>query len=105
MDDLQEIKEESIGFYYVVLNYENTSEVMRSASENTDIPLTVIGSGISPFKGKERRDFIKALRRFAVEKDNREYVFAKKAEHYVFYDDPGLVINEISKLYKRVVVE
>lgn len=102
VDNLQVIREESIGFYYLVQNYENTSEVMRSASKNINIPLTVIGSGISPFEGKTRRNFIKALKRFALEKDNRKYVLAKKAEHYVFYDEPGLVIDEIAQLYKRV---
>lgn len=101
-DDLPVIREESIGFYHLILNYENTSEVMRSASKNIDIPLTVIGSGISPFEGKVRRKFIKALKRFALEKDNRKYVLAKKAEHYVFYDEPRLVIDEIAQLYKLV---
>lgn len=103
-DNLQNIKEESIGFYHLVRNYENISEVMRSVSKNINIPLTVIGSGISPFEGKTRRNFINALKKFAMEKDNRKYILAKKAEHYVFYDDPLLVINEV-KLYERVTEE
>ncbi len=102
MGDLQVIKGESIGLYHLVQNYENTSEVMRSVSENINIPLTVIGSEISPFEGKVRRNFIKSLKRFALDKDNRKYVLAKKAEHYVFYDDPRLVIDEIAQLYKSV---
>ncbi len=101
-DSIQAIKKESIGFYHIVLNYENTSEIMRQVAPAIETPLTIIASGITPFEGEDRQDFKDALKRFAMEKKNRTYILAEKAEHYVFYDDPQLVIDEIIRLYHQV---
>lgn len=102
IDSLQTIKKESIGYYHLVINYENTSEVMRRAAKKIDIPFTVIASGKTPFEGKTRRNFIISLKRFATERDNRSYVMVENAEHYVFYDEPQLVIDEIVERYQVV---
>ena len=101
-DSLEAIKKESIGFYHLVLNYENTSEVMRQVSADISIPLTIIGSDRTPFEGTGRTDFIQSLKKFAEDKDNRKYVFAKNCGHYIFLDSPYFVINEIVSQYKAV---
>ncbi|MEN5232327.1 alpha/beta hydrolase [Sphingobacterium faecium] len=102
IDSIAAIKKESIGFYHLVLNYENTSEIMRQVAPAIETPLTIIASGITPFEGEDRQHFKDALKRFAMDKKNRTYILAEKAEHYVFYDDPQLVIDEIIKLYHQV---
>lgn len=99
IDSLASIKKESLGFYHLVLNYVNTAKVMRKSSKDLQVPLTVIASGITPFEGKTRNEFIAALKRFAGEKSNRKYIIIPDAEHYVFYDRPGLVVEEIISLY------
>lgn len=102
MDSLASIKKESIGFYHLVLNYENTSAVMREVTKSIHTPITVIASGKTPFEGNDRQLFSEGLRRFALEKENRKYVLAEDAEHYVFYDEPDLVVCEIVALYNQV---
>lgn len=105
VDELEAIKKESIGFYYLVLNYEHTSEVMRRATSVLMMPITVVASGLTPFEGKDRRKFRQSLKRFATEKSNRRYVLVKKAQHHVFYDEPGLVTREILALYDKTVAD
>ena len=102
MDSLAVIKKESIGFYYLVLNYENTSQVMREVSDTIETPLTVIASGKTPFEGSDRELFLSGLKRFAMDRENRRYVLVEDADHYVFYDEPQLVVDEILRLYNQV---
>jgi pimeloyl-ACP methyl ester carboxylesterase len=102
IDSIAAIKKESIGFYHLVLNYENTSEVMRKVAPAVKTPLTIIASGITPFEGEDRQQFKNGVKRFALDNKNRTYILAENAEHYVFYDDPELVTQEIIKLYQLV---
>ena len=102
MDSLAVIKKESIGFYHLVLNYENTSKVMREVAGSIETPLTVIASGKTPFEGTDREQFLNGLKRFAEDKKNRRYVLVEDADHYVFYDELQLVVDEIIRLYNRV---
>lgn len=102
IDSLVSIKKESIGFYHLVLNYERTSEVMREISKSIQTPLIIIASGKTPFEGNDRQLFLDGLRRFAMDKKNRKYVLVENADHYVFYDEPDLVVNEIVRLYNQV---
>lgn len=100
--DLEEIKKESIGFYYLAQNYESTSSVMRDVANSIEIPLTVIASGKTPFEGEDRKLFLKGLKRFATDRKNRKYILVEDADHYVFYDRPHLVVDEIISLYNQV---
>lgn len=102
IDSLEEIKKESIGFYYLVLNYENTSRVMREVASSIETPLTVIASGKTPFEGEDRELFLIGLKRFAMDRKNRKYILVEDAEHYVFYDQPKLIVDEIISLYNKV---
>lgn len=103
MEDIAEIKAESLGFYHLVLNYEHTSQVMRALADSINLPMLVIGSGISPFEGELRVEFIAGLKAFADARANRSYLLVSDAEHYVFYDKPNLVADEIVKLYLSVL--
>ena len=102
IDSLEHIKKESIGFYHLVLNYENTSAVMRQVSTSIETPLTIIASGLTPFEGNDRALFLSSLKQFSEQRDNRKYILVENAEHYVFYDEPILVADEIVKLYNQV---
>jgi len=102
LKDLDAIKVESLGFYHLVLNYEHTSSVMQQVSRAIDIPLTIIGSGLTPFEGADRDMFIAGLKQFADSGKDRSYIFVDHAQHHVFYDEPQLVSNEIVRLYKRI---
>ena len=102
ISNLEEIKNESLGFYYLVLNYENTSQVMRDVSSTIKTPLTVIASDKTPFEGHERKLFLDGLKQFSMDRKNRKYIHVENADHYVFYDHPELVVREIINLYNKV---
>lgn len=102
IDSLEQIKKESIGFYHLVLNYENTSEVLRNVASSIETPLTIIASGLTPFEGNDKTLFLSGLRQFSEQRKNRKYILIEKAEHYVFYDEPIRVVDEIVKLYSQV---
>ncbi|WP_286849375.1 hypothetical protein [Sphingobacterium sp. UBA7253] len=103
--ELDNIKKESLGFYHLVLNYEASTAVLHEVAGKINVPMTVIGSGKSPFEEPDRSLFIAALKKFADQKNNRRYLLAQNAEHHVFYDEPDLVIDEIVKLYQKTAFE
>ncbi|WP_343319690.1 alpha/beta fold hydrolase [Sphingobacterium multivorum] len=103
--ELDHIKKESLGFYHLVLNYEASTAVLHEVAGKINVPMTVIGSGKSPFEEPDRSLFIAALKKFADQKNNRRYLLAQNAEHHVFYDEPDLVIDEIVKLYQKTAFE
>ncbi|GAA4172842.1 alpha/beta hydrolase [Sphingobacterium ginsenosidimutans] len=100
-DRLQEIKKESLGFYHLTMNYENSTAILHEVAPHATIPMTIIGSGITAFEEPDRSKCVAALKKFADEKDNRKYVLEPNAQHHIFYDNPALVIEEIQSLYKK----
>ncbi len=100
-DSLEGIKKESIGFYYIIQNYENTSQVMREAAKTIKTPLTIICSDTPPFHGIDSVNWKKCLEIFATGYSNRKFILAKNCGHYVFIDNPKLVIDEIIRQYRK----
>jgi pimeloyl-ACP methyl ester carboxylesterase len=100
-DSLEAIKKESLGFYYIVKNYEYTSRVMREAAHSLKVPLTIICSDKPPFQGADSVRWKQCMKTFAAEFNNRKYLMAKNSGHYIFIDKPELVINEIIKRYNE----
>lgn len=101
-DSLASIKKQSLGFYYIVQNYENTSEVMRIAAQDVEIPITVICSDKPPFEGTDSVKWKTSLVNFARASKNRKFILAMGSGHYVFIEDPKLVINAIIDQYRSV---
>lgn len=100
-DSLEVIKKESLGFYYIIKNYEYTSSVMREAAISLKIPLTIICSDTPPFKGRDSVRWKECMKTFAAGFNNRKYLLAKNTGHYIFIDNPKLVINEIVKRFNE----
>lgn len=100
-DSLEVIKKESLGFYYLVQNYEYTSKVMREAARTIKTPLAIICSDTPPWHGSDSAKWKKCLEIFAAGFSNRRYILAKKCGHFVFIDNPNLVINEIIRQYRK----
>ncbi|GAA4317202.1 alpha/beta hydrolase [Compostibacter hankyongensis] len=101
-DSLESIKRQSLGFYFIARNYEYTSRVMREAAPAWDAPLTVICSDDTPFEGADSIRWKRCMQEFARVRPNRKYIFAKGCSHYVFDDNPGLVIKAIVDQYRAV---
>ncbi|HEX8549160.1 MAG TPA: alpha/beta hydrolase [Cytophagaceae bacterium] len=100
-DSLDVIKKESLGFYYIIKNYEYTNMVMREVAPSIKIPLTIICADKPPFDGSEGVRWKQCMKKFASESSNRRYLIAKNSGHYIFIDNSKLVIREIIKRYKQ----
>ncbi len=94
------LRKESIGTYYSILNYEQSNAVFRQAVFPKTIPATVISSDIAPFEGSEGIRW-KACQKAFGQLPNHRYVLARNSRHYVYKDNPQLVIDEITSLYKQ----
>jgi pimeloyl-ACP methyl ester carboxylesterase len=98
-NEIEIIKKESIGFYYILKNYENTSAIMRKVSKSIKMPLTIISSNGS-FQGSDSLQWINCLKLFANEVDNRRFIVAQSG-HYIFQENPKFVIDEIIRSYRE----
>lgn len=100
-DSLEMIKKESLGYYFIVKNYNHTSKVMREASQSLTIPLTIICSDTPPYQGADGIVWKECMQTFATGFNDRKYLLAKDCGHYIFIDNPKLVINEIINRYSK----
>lgn len=98
------IKKEAIGLYYVLRSLDTIYEYTKDKKIPPGIPLTVIGADVPPkiVKENEIAEWKNCLKTFGNLRKHR-YVFAKNCGHKVWNDNPILVINEISRLYREVV--
>jgi pimeloyl-ACP methyl ester carboxylesterase len=94
------LKREKIGVYYLLKNYENTNDLMRATKFPSNIPSTIIGSDFPPFKGVDSIKWKSCLKSFGM-LPNHRYVLGKNTGHYVFKDNPPLVVDEIIRLYRK----
>ncbi len=102
-EDWKMLKKEAFGLYYVLQNLESTYEFTKNNNLPSKIPATIIGAENPPqiVKENEKAEWIDCLKRYG-ELKNHNYVFAKNCGHKVWKDNPELIINEITKLYKIV---
>jgi pimeloyl-ACP methyl ester carboxylesterase len=101
---MDRFKTERIGVYYSLINIEQTTELMQQTPFPAHIPATVIGADFALYEGSDGTKWKECIRNFGMQ-PNHSYVFAKDCGHYVFRDNPELVINEIVKLYRQVSVK
>jgi pimeloyl-ACP methyl ester carboxylesterase len=95
------LKKQRIGVYYLLSNYENTNDLLRATTFPSRIPSTIIGSDFPPYKGVDSVKWKSCIKSFGM-LTNHTYVLGKNCGHYIFKDNPDLVINEIIKLYRQV---
>jgi pimeloyl-ACP methyl ester carboxylesterase len=99
---LATFKKERPGVYFLLSNYQITNQKMREAAPKVRMPITVIGSDHPPYKGADSLMWKNCLRSFAMEQSNRKYILAANTSHYVFLQNPDLVVKEIFTLYQKV---
>ena len=102
-EDWVMIKKEAIGLYYVLNNLETIYDYTKDKQIPANIPLTIIGADIPPqiVNKTERDEWKNCLKSFG-ELKNHSYILAKNCGHKVWKDNPTLVTNEITKLYRKV---
>lgn len=99
-NSVQEMKNENLGMYYLGINFANTVRLMWKTEYPRSIPAIDI---ISPIQRHHTDDewnlLIKTHEDFVKEAPNRIGIVAYGSGHYIFKDNPGLVINAIVKAY------
>ncbi|QNL22980.1 alpha/beta fold hydrolase [Hyphobacterium sp. CCMP332] len=97
---VHEMKNENLGMYYMGINFANTVRLMWKTEYPRSIPAIDI---ISPIQRHHTDDewnlLIKTHEDFVKEAPNRIGIVAYGSGHYIYKDNPGLVINAIVKAY------
>jgi len=99
-NSIYELKEKNLGRYYLGINFANTLRLMWSLDYPKTIPAIDI---LSPIQRHHTDDewklLIKTHEKFVNEESNRIGIIAYGSGHYIFKDNPGLVLNAIVKAY------
>lgn len=97
-------KPEQLGNFYQSANLPKTVEIMRSTTFPPEIPVIDLVSEKPPFS--DNADIARwkdCHRQFVKAQSNRESITAYGCGHYIFKDNPPLVIHAIVKAYIGVV--
>jgi pimeloyl-ACP methyl ester carboxylesterase len=92
------------GVFYQGADFSSNIEYMRKFPFPTSIPVTDFVSDRTPFTdGVEVSDWKRCHQEFAAAAANRTGVLATGTGHFIFNDDPALVINAIVRVYNDAV--
>jgi pimeloyl-ACP methyl ester carboxylesterase len=97
---------ETLGFYYLVKTYPETVKILRKIDFPSNVPVIDI---ISPIKGQHTDESFALMKKvhkdFVDAESNRLEIIAEGSGHYIFKDNPGLIINTIIKAYSETLDE
>ncbi|MCK4815743.1 alpha/beta fold hydrolase [bacterium] len=102
-----EKNEENLGIYYLRTNYQKTVQIMRQTVFPGTIPVMDLIAGI-PFTWmteEEWREWDISHKNFVNDQPNRKGIKAYGSAHYIFTDNPALVINTIVNAYSETLDE
>ncbi|WP_422083384.1 alpha/beta fold hydrolase [Ulvibacterium sp.] len=95
---------ETLGIYYLVKNYPETVKVLRKIDFPSNVPVIDMISPINRGYPDEYWALIKkAHKDFVNAESNRVELIAEGSGHYIFHDNPALVINAIIKAYSKTL--
>jgi hypothetical protein len=99
-NSVYEMKDKNLGMYYLGVNFANTVRHMWQTEYPETIPAIDI---VSPIQRHHTDDEWQLLmnthEEFVLEKPNRIGIIAYGSGHYIFKDNPGIVLNAIVKAY------
>ncbi|WP_281542757.1 alpha/beta hydrolase [Maribacter aestuarii] len=97
---------ETLGIYYLVKNYPETVKVLRKIDFPKNVPAIDIISPINRGYPDKYWALIKKVHKdFVNTESNRVEIIAEGSGHYIFKDNPGLIINTIIKAYSETLDE
>ncbi len=105
MPNPEEVKEVGLGLYYLVLTFPETLKLMRQTDFPASIPVVDLIAGI-PFSFMTEDEWelvVKSHAEFVKAQSNRKELTAYGCKHYIFLDNPSLVINTIVKAYAETL--
>jgi len=96
----------NLGAYYQSANLPNTVALMRSVTVPSTIPVIDLVSEYPPFSDSgDIARWKDCHKEFVAAQPNREGITAYGTRHYIFRDNPPLVIHAIAKAYGEGVGE
>lgn len=102
--EIAKLKGTNAGKYYQSANFPNTVAVMREAPFPASIPVIDLVSEHPPFTAPEDRERWAACHhQFVRGAPNRAGIVAYGSGHYIFRENPSLVIDSIVKAYSEIM--
>lgn len=99
-NNVKEMKGKHLGLYYLGINFANTVRLMWETEYPDSVPAIDL---VSPIQRHHTDDEWELLmnthKEFVDEASNRTGITAHGSGHYIFKDNPGLVVNAIIKAY------
>jgi pimeloyl-ACP methyl ester carboxylesterase len=105
-EDTLKTKAEHLGAYYQSANLPKTVALMRTVAFPSTIPVIDLVSEHPPFS--DSADVVRwkdCHKQFVAGHANREGITAVGTTHYIFRDDPAIVIHAVAKAYAGAVGE
>ena len=103
-NSVSEMKEKNLAMYYLGKNFANTVRLMQKVEYPKTIPAIDI---VSPIQRHHTDDewqlLIKTHEDFVKQVSNRIGIIAYGSGHYIFKDNPGLLLNAIVKAYTNTL--
>ena len=94
----------TLGIYYLVKTYPETVKILREIDFPSNIPVIDIISPINRGYPDELWALINRVHKDFVDKEsNRVQIIAEGSGHYIFQDNPNLVISTIIKAYSETL--
>lgn len=101
--EIKKLKERSLGFYYLATNIQKTVDIIGDQSISPDIPAIDLVNDIGLFKEKDKNQYWKACHQQFVSHHPKSIgITAYHCHHYIWFDNPELVITAISNLYSNI---
>jgi pimeloyl-ACP methyl ester carboxylesterase len=104
--DLENLKRTNPGRYYIYVNYPDTVHIMRKTTFPASIPVVDLVSELTPYSDAEdKARWLACHNQFAAAAPNHEGIVAYGSGHYIFQENPPLVVESIVKIYSTVLGE
>jgi hypothetical protein len=104
--DLENLKRTNPGRYYIYVNYPDIVHIMRKTTFPASIPVVDLVSELTPYSDPEdKARWLACHKQFATAAPNREAMVAYGSGHYIFQENPPLVVESIVKIYSTVLGE
>ncbi|WP_420581506.1 alpha/beta fold hydrolase [Reichenbachiella sp.] len=103
-DGMPPLKIEGPHMHFLAQGFNKTIFKLRNTTFPLDIPVIDIYSSIRPFMTDEQlKENTQAHIKFANASDKRTLIHAEGSGHYIFKDNPLLVINAIASAYSETI--
>ncbi len=104
--DLEALQRTNLGRYYIYVNYPDSVHIMRKTAFPASIPVVDLVSELTPYSDAEdKARWLACHKQFAAAAPNREGIVAYGSGHYIFQENPPLVVESIVKIYSTVLDE